>query len=195
MSEFPKLSEIEARLQSLGLLTGTLPATMQWIEAAVVRMWEQETGYQPWLATRETRTFPIEQGLVYPKSGMIIIHSVAIDSQSLTLNNDYVAHPINASPHQWLNMRRRTGDVEIDATWGYSATNPVPEDVWGAVLANACLLAIPNLQPAPTGGLTRIKQGDVEYSYINNEQESKIAMLKTFYTQILMRYRRLRGLF
>lgn len=187
MTSFPSATDLETALQRLGVLTGSLPSALTNVTDAAVQQWLHDTNIRYWLATDRTDRFPIEQGLIIPHSPIITITSITVDDTLLIENDDYVLHPVNASPARYLVFNRWQGNAMIEAKFGWSLTDPVPAAVWYAVLDLSCRIAINQLSMQSPGSVTRIRQGEVDISYMDTQTWNDAVTQR--YNQVVNQYR------
>lgn len=197
MSDFPTLLDIEAHLQTVGALVGSLPSTLAGAAEAAVLLWERDTGYLGWLPESKTYTLPVKQHYVIPPSGIIALTSIRYQSQILS-SSDYQLLPVDYSALRVPAQAIRThhlygGEVEVEALFGWNDTTgeQVPADVWHAVLLSGCLLVSSSLTDALAGPITGVRQGDVSYTWAADGSESRIAGWRAVYHATVARYRRL----
>lgn len=159
-AEWPTDGDLEQFLQEAGLLTGDLPSSLSGLcEAAVTELGER-TGYVPFLANgfADQRLFDAPDGTVVSLRGgavevTLVERRYGDTWQTMVRGGDYRVRPVNArsidKPYTWIELasptRFRKDAIRVEARWGYldgEAYNPVPYDLWHAVLRRAAWLSI-----------------------------------------------------
>lgn len=191
MTSFPTAADLETALQRLGVLTGALPSALANLTNVAVRQWLTDVDIRYWLSTDEIARAEIQAGLLIPHSPIIAINSItSIDGRTFTAGDtsDYVTLPRDRTPIRYLRFRTVwSGTVDLNAKFGWSLTDPVPDDVWHAVLLSAVKLAVNELKIEPAGSITAVRQGDVSLQY--SDSESWHAVIDRNYKTTVDRYR------
>jgi len=179
-SAWPTTTELDNYLAGIGVATPTGIDTQDTIDAAV-QTWESLVGVTPWKAdaTASDRTFTLrgETNLSIPPC--VLVESVSIAGEELTVTTDWAAAPYgattNSKPYTYIEFRNRyaseIGGVTISAKWGYQST--IFEDVWFAVrdLAIGNILMSAGMKSAYSGGsivagaIKEVRQADVTIKY------------------------------
>lgn len=187
MTTFPTASDLELALQRLHILSGALPAQLTNLVDAAIQEWLHDTDVRYWLKTSRSDRFPIENGLIVPHSPIISLTSIVVAGATLIPDVDYVLHPLDVVPARYIVVNRWSGNAVVNAEFGWSPIDPVPADVWYAVLNKACLLAVSLLNTQSPGSVTRIRQGDVDVTYSDAETWSQSVAAQ--YNKVAMKYR------
>lgn len=182
---WPVNSDVQARLTASGLTTTVNTARLDIMIAAAVGWWERETGYLPFKAATQTRTYdpPGSVSGAYAATkgggkvlrldcGIVSLTSLSISTVTKTINSDFWLKPANANdagkPYEWIEFLGPVyglpDAISIVGSWGYAST--IPELAWQSVLDLAAgAYAVPELAQALAGGALSAKLGDEAISY------------------------------
>lgn len=212
MGAYPTAEDLQAFCLNAGVITAGSDLTLDYgyAIASAVKQFEQDSGWEPFLATAQTRRYdmPLPDGKILDlRAGVLAVENFVISGTHLTQDVDYVLYPLNApnvgKPYSWVEFVSRytqwwpwqmPATVYVTGTFGYAAECPV--DVRRAILSLACSQIIASKAGAATGALIGIKQDDVEVRYaqsaLNDGLTPQQAQLEAFYAQVLAGYRRVR---
>lgn len=196
-SAYPTEQNVIDLLDSAGMLTPTTNTDLLRIPArlnAMVAQFEQDTGYNPFLATgvQETRKFrkdiPTQLwdmlGGIIPGSITLATHTGLFDEFGTTtfvldVEEWYTMVPYDPAPRKRpyeyfkLAMHGRVGVIAVTAVWGYWTS--LQADVWEAILTGTAALIYyqtKNKLDAEGGGpVQRIKRGELEVELASTQAE------------------------
>lgn len=195
---YPTDAQITTFLVDSGLLTGSLPSSLSGIGDICSAIWEQQTGYSPFLSDQttpevlEVRYYdaPNDTALML-YAGLTDLDSLELDGTEQVLNSDFYTKPDNNTnkglPITWIDFNRFIGNpksrrnIKITGTWGYC--DSLPDEVFYAI----CMLGAMQAYPTLTNGVViREKQDDVEYGY--KTDQTKLDVYTAEYNRILNFY-------
>lgn len=212
VSGWPTLSDVQVRLDEMGL-TAPSDDTIEAQIAAAIVAWERATNYEPFLGTGidETRYltgegFQIDfQGGLTDAPTTLTINGnyddtgVYENGVTLVVNRDYILYPQNAlarsKPYTYCKLKRyhtyrEEGGVKVVAPFGYAET--VPSDAWEAVMKCILSMLFPAQLLSVTGGIQQWKEADVEEDYGKGEIFGNASdYFKDYCREIIAFYRRL----
>lgn len=172
------------------------------ILAALTREFETKTGRRPFLSTgsNTVRYFDPPDG----RSGRLLLSIDAYDVDEvrtgyssssagtvLTEGTDYVLGPVEKAseePYAWIEFLTSPGylrgSVKVTAKFGRET---VPDDAWLAMCNQAAVMALMRSQN-PAGVLTKVKQGDLEYTWGGNSNKSLFEQWGDEWRSVIGRY-------
>lgn len=220
-TQYPTALDLQRHLLSAGMLDMPMTAAQQLLDFSspinsAITTWENNTGYDPFLATTQTRIFdppgPTIRGTRYGyrarggerfiqlDNGLWSLTSVTtgIDAVSpgtlRTLNTDFYLYPVNAplkgEPYTEIEfvlpVWGSQQSVHIVGAWGYSQL--LPDDVWEAILARASVVIVPRLIHLISGGVIEYREEDELKKFGPDPFGSQISLWTKQFNDTVMSY-------
>ncbi len=192
-SAYPNSSDLLILLQGIGALNAPPSAAQQalldsqdFVQQAI-DLWEEKTGYIPFLADTEETDWWFESDFsscIDMQGGFVSISAVELNGTAMTLNRDYRTMPRNAVAErkpitylEWCGYVRpfpalpdQKSSLKVTGLRGYSVL--LRDSHWNAILRLAGLPLLPDLATLRSGGLIKQVQGDVEETYTSTSGTS-----------------------
>ncbi len=146
---------------------------------SIVRKFERFTGWDKFLAPKETKTLCFNLETLSKNNGLIHLPIPLLEITEIRDNNnktyynleDWDLYPENALenniPYEWIKLNKKTfkgvRKLHITGIWGYS--REVPEDVWMAILKKGSAEILHAMLISISKGLKSWKQFGVSEEY------------------------------
>lgn len=166
LSAYPVAADVQARLESTGVYDADAGLSLASLATRASEKWESDTEFKPFLSSgdEETKYYnapgPVRRppstllgggDLLFLQRGVLSVSELTVDGTEKTAETDYWLEPYDAPDDGWPYLRVRfyapmwstQRGVAITGVWGFCLT--LSQSVFDAIVAQACLLALPDL--------------------------------------------------